>query len=187
MLTLSTFSIRHPYPSACDLTYISILKSAINYSFVSYKHHNLMSFCWPMFNMIMLCQLSPGLEFLVTEIAFEFLPIERIEFHYFYYWYMLHINQRFKISKLCFVERHVKAPSIIHMVSWPFIAHDLRGLACWTGYTYKLLSNSAWSSDRCMQPCPAIHVEVKRRWEKNIPDRKKKGSLHYMGVDIVRD
>jgi len=53
--------------------------------FVNYNHHNVSSFCWPMFNMIMLCQLSPGLKFLVTEIAFEFLPIERIEFHYFYY------------------------------------------------------------------------------------------------------
>jgi len=51
----------------------------------SIKHRDLLSFCWPMFNMSMLCQLSPGLEFLVTEIAFEFLPIERIEFHYFYY------------------------------------------------------------------------------------------------------
>jgi hypothetical protein len=68
------------------------------HGFVS-KHHNLFSFCWPMFNMIMLCQLIPGLEFLITEIAFEFLPIKKIEFHYFYYWYTLHINQRFKISQ----------------------------------------------------------------------------------------
>jgi predicted NBD/HSP70 family sugar kinase len=35
-----------------------------------------------------------------------------------------------------------------------------------------------------MQPCPAIHVELKRRWEKNMPNSKKKGSLNYMGVDI---
>ena len=35
-----------------------------------------------------------------------------------------------------------------------------------------------------MQPCPAIHVELKRRWERNIPDWKKKGSLNYIGVDI---
>ena len=48
----------------------------------------------------------------------------------------------------------------------------------------RLLSNWASSSERCMQPCPAIHVELKRRWERNIPDRKKKGSLNYMGVDI---
>ena len=36
---------------------------------------------WPMFYMIMLCQFSSSLEFLVTHIAFEFFPIKRIEFH----------------------------------------------------------------------------------------------------------
>jgi hypothetical protein len=86
MLMFCTFSIRHSHIDL-ELERIapSSLKLSINYSFVNYKHHNLLSFCWPMFNMIMLCQLSPGLEFLVTKIAFEFLPIERIEFHYFYY------------------------------------------------------------------------------------------------------
>ncbi|MFY9871775.1 MAG: hypothetical protein WAK17_18850, partial [Candidatus Nitrosopolaris sp.] len=58
---------------------------SIKNSFGNYKHHSLLSFCWPMFNMIMLCQLSSSLEFLVTDIAFEFLPSERIEFHYSYY------------------------------------------------------------------------------------------------------
>lgn len=86
VLMLRTFSIKHSQ-SGCDLN--AYLHFHRNYQltivFVNYKHHNLSLFRWPMFNMIMLCQFSPGLEFLVTETAFKFLPIERIEFHYFYY------------------------------------------------------------------------------------------------------
>ena len=87
------------------------------------------------------------------------------------------------IPLLCWKTCKSHLLSIIHTVGWPLIMHDLQGLSCWMGEYPKLLSNWASSSDKCMQPCPAIHVELKRRWEKNKPERKKKGSLNYIGVD----